>query len=60
MNALGIKHIVGRVSHPQTNGKVERFYGTVKGKIDCLNTEILETPEEAFYRKLDRGGDHGK
>ena len=23
----GIRHIVGRVNHTQTNGKVERFYG---------------------------------
>ena len=41
----GIKHIVGRVNyvtlspygetgnHPQTNGKVERFYGTVEQKL---------------------------
>jgi len=25
---LGIKHMVGRVRHPDTNGKVERFFGT--------------------------------
>lgn len=25
-----IKHIVGRVNHPQTNGKQERLFGTVK------------------------------
>jgi len=79
LNELGIKHIVGRVSHPQTNGKIERFYGTVKDKIDefssvdeliayynsirphmSLNTQILEIPEEAFCRKLDIEGDHGK
>lgn len=29
----GIKHIVGRVNHPQTNGKQERFFGTVKSKL---------------------------
>jgi putative transposase len=28
-----IRHILGRVSHPQTNGKVERFFGTVKRKL---------------------------
>ena len=25
-----IKHIVGRVNHPQTNGKQERLFGTIK------------------------------
>jgi len=29
----GIKHVVGWVNHPQTNGKVERFYGTVQQKM---------------------------
>jgi len=28
----GIGHIVGRVNHPQTNGKIERFYGTIEEK----------------------------
>ncbi|RUM33277.1 MAG: hypothetical protein DSY33_04885 [Archaeoglobus sp.] len=28
-----MKHIAGRVKHPQTNGKVERFYGTLKAKM---------------------------
>jgi putative transposase len=31
--ANDIKHIVGRVSHPQTNGKIERIYGEVKRKL---------------------------
>ncbi len=29
----GIKHILGRVNHPQTNGKEERAFGTIKAKI---------------------------
>ncbi len=29
-----IRHVLGRVSHPQTNGKVERFFRTVKDKLD--------------------------
>ena len=29
----GIKHIVARVKHPQTNGKIERFFGEVERKI---------------------------
>ena len=31
--ALGIKHILARVNHPQTNGKLERFYGEVQRKL---------------------------
>ncbi len=34
----GIRHIVGRVNHPQTNGKVERFYGTVEQKLKFFST----------------------
>ena len=30
LNSNGIKHILGRVDHPQTNGKLERLNGTVK------------------------------
>ncbi len=30
--AQKIKHILGRINHPQTNGKVERLFGTVKQK----------------------------
>lgn len=29
---LGIKHILARVSHPQTNGKLERFHGEIQRK----------------------------
>jgi len=34
----GIKHIIGRVNHPQTNGKIERFYGTLEAKIRYFDT----------------------
>mgnify|MGYP001058940899 CR=1 FL=1 len=29
----GVRHIVARVNHPQTNGKIERFYQTVGEKL---------------------------
>jgi len=67
---LGIKHIVGRVHHPETNGKVERFYGTFQQKIHLFNDidEFMhwynyikphqsldfDRPVNAFYDRLDR------
>ena len=30
----GIKHVMARVGHPQTNGKVERFFRTLETEID--------------------------
>lgn len=27
LDSYGIKHIIARVKHPQTNGKIERFFG---------------------------------
>lgn len=66
-----VKHIVGRVNHPQTNGKIERLYGTLEQKLRyfkdinefitwynevrphmSLDWDMLETPKQAFYRKL--------
>ena len=71
----GIRQVLGRVSHPQTNGKVERFFKTVKDKLDrfgsidalmrwyntvrphmSLNLDVIETPYQAFIRKMPEGG----
>ena len=68
-----INHILGRVHHPQTNGKIERFYETFQSKIQyfnsmeefviwyntkrphmSLNWDQLETPVQAFCKKIDR------
>ncbi|MGB6591382.1 MAG: hypothetical protein WBE68_07755, partial [Candidatus Nitrosopolaris sp.] len=67
-----INHILGRVHHPQTNGKIERFYETFQSKIPhfnsmdefviwyntetayVMNWDQLETPVQAFYKKIDR------
>lgn len=35
-----IKHILGRVHHPQTNGKIERWFGTYKQEYDERFTNI--------------------
>ncbi len=34
MRANGIKHILARVNHPQTCGKIERFFGEVKKRME--------------------------
>jgi putative transposase len=64
----GIKHILCRVNHPQTNGKLERFYGVYEQKRHQFknieeyvhwHNEIkphlslnYETPIQVFQRKL--------
>ncbi len=63
-----VRHIVGRVNHPQTNGKVEKLFDEIGRKIrffpsieDCVywyNTIKphgalnLNTPVEAYYGKM--------
>ncbi len=68
LRAQGIEHVVSRVNHPQTNGKLERLwreydrhrwrYATLGEFIEVYNHAIhgslwdLECPAEAFQRKL--------
>ena len=68
LRSQGIRHVVARVNHPQTNGKLERLwkeydrhrwrYATLEEWIDWYNSAIhsslweLECPREAFQRKL--------
>lgn len=35
-----IRQILARVSHPQTNGKIERFFGTVKRKLPRFDNDL--------------------
>ncbi len=70
-----IRQILGRVHHPQTNGKVERFFRTADEKIRefknvdelvtwynskrphmSLNLDAIETPDQAFIRKMPEDG----
>ena len=66
-----IKQILCRIKHPQSNGKVEKFFDLYKNKRNLfkikeefvewyndvrphrsLNFEVLETPQQAFIRKM--------
>jgi putative transposase len=66
-----IKQILCKIKHPQSNGKVEKFFDLYQNKRSLfkskeefivwynevrphrsLNFEILETPQQAFIRKM--------
>ena len=66
-----IKQILCRIKHPQSNGKVEKFFDLYQNKRSLfktmeefivwynevrphssLNFEVLETPQQAFIRKM--------
>jgi putative transposase len=44
----GIKHILCRVNHPQTNGKLERFYGVLEDKM-IRRAQIATVPEYVHW-----------
>lgn len=52
----GIKHILGRVHHPQTNGKIERWFGTYKLEYDerfnCLNDFVKFYNEKRLHQGI--------
>ena len=71
LKAHKIRHILCRIKHPQSNGKMERWFQTYKKHRDAfptlekflhwynavkphlsLNFEKLETPKQAFARKM--------
>ena len=53
-----IRHILSRVMHPTTNGKVDellRWYNGVRPHMS-LNLDVIETPSQAFIRKMPGAG----
>ena len=71
LDSNGIKQILCRIKHPQSNGKVEKFFDLYQNKRilfktkeefikwynevrphRSLNFEVLETPQQAFVRKM--------
>lgn len=55
-NGNDIKHILGRVHHPQTNGKIERWFGTYKQEFkegeDTLNSFVKFYNEERLHQGI--------
>jgi putative transposase len=51
-----IKHILGRVHHPQTNGKIERWFGTYKLEYDerfeCLNDFVRFYNDDRIHQGI--------
>jgi putative transposase len=51
-----IKHILGRVHHPQTNGKIERWFGTYKSsehrEDDTLQSFVKYYNEDRFHQGI--------
>ena len=54
-----IKHILGRIHHPQTNGKIERWFGTYKTEFkegeDTLNSFVKFYNEERLHQGINYG-----
>jgi putative transposase len=53
----GIKHILGRVHHPQTNGKIERWFGTYKSseykpESDDIDSFVKYYNEERLHQGI--------
>jgi len=48
LGLVGIKHILASPFHPQTNGKVERYQQTLKGKINQVPYEMPSELKQAI------------
>lgn len=49
LEEMGIKHILARPHHPQTNGKIERWFGTYKREFNDRFTSVAEYVQ--FYNE---------
>jgi putative transposase len=54
-NAKGIKHILGRVHHPQTNGKIERWFGTYKMEFQPQRWTLMDFVKLYNEERLHQG-----
>ena len=54
-DAQGINHILGRVHHPQTNGKIERWFGTYKQEYDERFANLNEFLHFYNERRIHQG-----
>ncbi len=53
LGLVGVKHIIAAPYHPQTNGKIERYHRTIKGKLNLIPYDTpseLERAVESFVR----------
>lgn len=48
LGLVGIKHITAAPYHPQTNGKIERYHLTIKGKLNLVPYDTPSELEEAI------------
>ncbi len=56
----GIKHILGRVHHPQTNGKIERWFGSYKHEFDERFATLNEYLKFYNERRIHQGINYEK
>ena len=48
LGLVGIRHITAAPYHPQTNGKIERYHLTIKGKLNLVPYDTPSELEEAI------------
>lgn len=45
MVGMGIRHVLARVKHPQTNGKLGRIHGEIQRKLPEFEAILMRTSE---------------